>query len=109
MVVRAVNRLAVALLMGLGVAPAAADSMRCEGGVVRRGDSEAQVLARCGEPHHETVYQRELRGQDGYGIRVVDVKTWTYRRGYGRFALLLTFEGGLMTRIDRGPRPATVN
>lgn len=109
MAVRAVSRLAFALLTAFAVLPAAAESMRCQGGVVQRGDSEAQVLARCGEPDHETVYQRELRRQDGYGIRVIDVKTWTYRRGYGRFALLLTFEGGLMTRIDRGPRQDTVN
>jgi hypothetical protein len=81
--------------------------MRCPGGVVNIGDSESTVLALCGEPHHASEYQRELRARNGHGIRVIDVKTWTYRRGYGKFILLLKFEGGLMTRIDRGPRQDT--
>ena len=92
-------------------AAAAASSMRCEGGVVRVGDSEDTVLARCGEPDWRTEFQRELLAAQVHGkgrdIRVVDVKTWTYRRGYGKFILLLTFEGGLMTRVDRGPRQDT--
>jgi hypothetical protein len=90
------------LAVSCGAAQAAA--MRCDGGVVRLGDTEATVLARCGEPDLASERQRELRGAHGRGVRLQDVKTWTYKRGYGRFVLILTFEGGLMTRIDRGPR-----
>jgi hypothetical protein len=37
-------------------------------------------------------------------VRIVDVEIWTYRLGYGRFIRYLTFEGGWLIRIDRGPR-----
>lgn len=85
--------------------PVAADSLRCDGGVVSVGDTTATVLAACGEPHHRTGYQRQYRPADAPGtLRVIDVETWTYRRGYGRFILHLQLEGGRVIRIDRGPR-----
>ena len=96
-----------ALTAALWVCDAGASSMRCQGGVVRVGDTESTVLAACGEPHHREEVQRELRAAHGRGLRVIDVKTWSYKRGIGRFILHLTFEGGLMTRIDRGPRQET--
>lgn len=97
----------MALAASIWAWSAAASSMRCQGGVVRVGDSESTVLARCGEPHQRSEYQRELRATRGHGVRVMDVKVWTYRRGVGKFILLLKFEGGLMARIDRGPRQET--
>lgn len=97
-----------ATLCALLAAPAArAETMRCGGGVVSSGDTTQEVRGRCGEPVHETVHQRQLRGRrtpSGTTKRLIDVETWTYHRGKGRFILYLTFEGGRLTRIDRGPR-----
>jgi hypothetical protein len=94
-----------AVLLASG--PANAASLRCDGGIIGRGDSLDTVLVRCGEPHHRSAHQKKLRERTATGasrVRIVDVEIWTYRLGYGRFIRYLTFEGGWLIRIDRGPR-----
>lgn len=104
---RRARAVCVALAGAVWATQAAASSMRCAGGVVGVGDAPGTVLARCGEPDTRAERQRRLRSHDGHRVHVTDVETWSYRRGVGRFVLLLTFEGGLLTRIDRGPRQET--
>ncbi len=113
MAVRAVIRAgapgaAVALLLAaLAARDASADSLRCAGGIVTRGDAAETVRAKCGEPDHTTGYQRRTgapTARDPGAFNLSDVQTWTYRRGYGRFVQHLQFEGGRLVRIDRGPR-----
>ena len=104
---RASRWLVAAPLAAMLAADAAADSLRCAGGIVTRGDTAQSVRAKCGEPDHTSGYQRRSgapTARDAGAFNLTDVQVWTYRRGYGRFVQHLQFEGGRLLRIDRGPR-----
>jgi hypothetical protein len=102
-----VKRVAVLLVVLCAAPGTEGASLRCKNGVVTHGDSIEVVRRKCGEPDHMTGHQKRTRsrvvGRPG-AFDLKDVQTWTYRRGYGRFMQSLTFEGGLLVRIDRGPR-----
>lgn len=98
---------AVLLSMLLAQAAVSASTLRCEGGVVSRGDAIEEVLARCGSPQHVERYSKELKRINHIGIpvvREVQVERWTYDRGVGKFVQILIFESGRLQRFERGPR-----
>jgi hypothetical protein len=104
---RSLSRVVAALLVLCAATTAEGASLRCKGGVVTHGDSVEVVRRKCGDPDHTTGYQRRTESRIDRrpgAFNLTDVETWTYRRGYGRFVQNLTFEGGLLIRIDRGPR-----
>lgn len=101
------------VLVGLAIASVAlsssagASTLRCERGIVARGDTIHDVLARCGEPQLRDSYTKSLRTTNHIGIEIVrdvTVERWTYERGRGKFIQILVFESGRLTDIERGPR-----
>ena len=66
--------------------PNSQDTMSCGDGFVQIGDTEADVLERCGEP--------TLREGD----------RWTYDRGPDRFPEILNFGEGRILGITQGSR-----
>ena len=116
-----------AVLVGLSLTTANADSMRCGSYLVNTGDSQSRVLELCGEPQQawqdgfieETVrrnegyydpsatprlypnapggYEREVR-------RVIPVYKWTYSLGRGTFLQILVFHSDTLVQIINGPR-----
>ena len=85
----------------------ASGSLRCEGGVVRLGDQQAVVLQVCGPPASSAIRSQErvFTNRIGIGVeRIVDVETWIYDRGPGRFMQILDFAGGVLVSIQRGRR-----
>ncbi len=86
---------------------ALASTLRCEKGIVTRGDTVYQVLTRCGDPQLKDSYTKSLRTTNHIGISVVKdvvVERWTYVRGRGKFVQILVFEGGRLTKFERGER-----
>lgn len=91
-------------------APAAAQSIDCDRGIVSVGDTKLDLLGKCGEPTlrdaRETVRGQVLLSRDhrprGGQRALSTVETWTYDFGPNRFTHQVTLEGGRVTRIERG-------
>jgi hypothetical protein len=99
--------LVAATLACVAVASAAADSMRCERGLVFAGDTRQRVLELCGEPLSSHQEQYPTWGINRLGAHVevlVEREVWTYDRGYGRFLGWLVFKDERLERIELGPR-----
>jgi len=98
--------LAALLALALATAgAAAADSLGiyCDGDLIGKGASKAEVLLRCGEPlMRETV--GDIRQQTPDGRTRLRVEEWTYDVGEGSFLRILTFHGGTLVEIDTGER-----
>jgi hypothetical protein len=74
--------------------------MRCDQRLVRVGDSEAIVLARCGTP---TAADTERTNRRDHGaIRRCVIDRWTYDRGPSDFVRTLRFEDGVLANVDVG-------
>lgn len=90
--------LAFALLMA-AVAwclPALAWSMRCGGQLVGAGDSQYDVLSKCGQPaYRDRDVQYLLLGD----VRLQQQTIWYYDRGTNRFIDVLHFRDGILSRI----------
>ena len=77
--------LAISGILAFGVLAGAtvfADGMRCGGDLVEIGDTEYQVLRKCGQPSYKAANR------------------WIYDRGVGRFIKILTFGNGKLLFID---------
>jgi hypothetical protein len=96
----------VALLVALGVfAPAAfAETLRCGSSLVSEGATQGFVTDKCGAPDSkqtftEPVYARRLDGTS-YENGSVSRDVWRYKRGARSFPAVLTFEGGVLRKIE---------
>ena len=96
----------VALLITLTVfAPAAfAETLRCGSSLVAEGATQGYVVDKCGAPDSkqtftEPVYARRLDGTS-YENGTVSRDVWRYKRGARSFPAILTFEGGVLRKIE---------
>jgi hypothetical protein len=96
------------ILVGLLILPVpcvAWGAFKCGKNWVKKGDSDTAVLAKCGPPA-----QRERRTRDVVSRKTVPgrkdtkanrtVETWVYNFGNKRSMRVLTFEGGVLTKIE---------
>ena len=96
----------VLLMLFLHSVPVLADSMRCGSRVVVDGDEMAHVLLVCGKPvdvqKSQRFVQRELKPGSGDSKVVQEINTerWTYTFKDGSLPKILTFENGILIRID---------
>lgn len=99
-------RVVVAWLGLTWVAGVSADTLRCNGGLVRDGDLATQVLRICGEPwQRERVSTTELRAIVGSAREVRGaVQRWTYNFGPTKFIRHVYFVDGRLRSIKTGPR-----
>ena len=93
----------------LAPAPALADSLRCQGGLVSVGDTKLDLLGKCGRPtlaEQRTVERggAVLVGRQGTldQVAAVPVETWTYNFGPRQFVQFVTLEAGRITAVERG-------
>ena len=83
---------------------AQAETLRCGSSLIQEGASAGYVLEKCGEPSSketftEPVLARRVNGttfQTGTTTRDV----WRYRRGQGQFPAVLTFEMGVLKKLE---------
>ncbi|MCP4599368.1 MAG: DUF2845 domain-containing protein [Proteobacteria bacterium] len=73
-----------------------AHAFKCENGDVKIGDSEYEILQKCGEPTYkdQTQVSRVKETQAAYEQDFVSVEDWLYNLGPERFVKILTFEKG---------------
>lgn len=80
-------------------------SLRCEGGIVSRGDTLGEVTAKCGQPASalqrvEKRYDERGRGSRDRTVTEVTIDDWTFNFGPDRFQYQLIFENGRVTTIE---------
>lgn len=85
-------------------APARADSLRCDGGIVAVGDSKLDLLGKCGQPalREEVPAAVGVFGATGVARPLVVQERWTYNFGPRAFVQVVTIEVGVVKAIDRG-------
>lgn len=112
--------LAAAALIGAVTGSAEAESLRCSGTVVTRGDSAYEVTKACGEPQDKqfrTEYRTDRAKSGGtcppgstncstsQGRTVeVQIEEWTYDRGRMHLLQHLRFEDGRLVAVRSGNR-----
>lgn len=95
-----------ALLLG-AFAAHAGDEFRCGNSIINSDMTPAEILQKCGEPTSKKESEEDVRAANvGGGTRKVGVahtETWTYDRGYGAFALVVTIVDGKVRGIHTQP------
>lgn len=97
--VRAVAVLLVAMAAALLAQTAAADSLRCNGRLLKVGDPKARLLAECGEPLSRDVVAVVRALDNGEQIRSRYAETWSYETPSTTGYRLLRFEGGRLVGV----------
>ena len=84
--------------------PAAADTLRCGSSLISEGMTQGEVLQKCGDPDSSTeisqpVRARRLNGTT-YIVGTTTQQIWRYQRRNGQFPANLTFEGGVLKKLE---------
>lgn len=112
------------LLAGAGIMPdqAEGDDFRCGARIISAGDRKFDVLSKCGEPTSQAgrVEKRIKRDyyRDLFPVRepreseqfreprfveeIVEIDEWVYNLGSTQFIRYLTFENGILVKIETG-------
>lgn len=102
---RKILTLVVALLLAAAATtPAIAETLRCGSSLIKEGDTAGYVAEKCGEPlskqtYTEPVYAHRQNGTS-YEIGTTSKDVWRYKRGSGQFPAVLTFEKGVLTKLE---------
>ena len=85
-------------------APAFADTLRCGSSLIKEGDTQGYVQEKCGEPeskqtYTEPVYARRENGSS-YEVGTTSKDVWRYKRSNGSFPAVLTFEKGVLKKLE---------
>jgi hypothetical protein len=74
----------------------------CGDHIISHGESEAEVLAKCGDPFYRTSHAEEIwepMGASGFRKVMVTVEEWTYNFGPQRLMRIITFRNGRVTNV----------
>jgi len=101
------KRTSIVLLMFAGsalTAPAFADTLRCGSSLISTGAAAAYVAQKCGAPDAkqevtEPVMARRPNGFT-YQVGTTTHEIWRYQRGSRKFPAVLTFEGGVLKKLE---------
>ena len=95
--------------------PAAAESLRCTGGIAAEGDSKLSVLYKCGQPllkdgHCPPVYyggtfQPVPEPFASAYVPCQPTEEWLYDRGPGNFVATVRIRAGIVQAITYGHAP----
>ena len=87
-------------------APARAETLRCEGGIVAVGDWKLDLLGKCGEPTLKEAVPATTGAFRWPGVTpaMLARERWSYDFGPGAFVLHVTIELGVVKAIERGER-----
>lgn len=103
-IARAAPAAATALTIVISLAASAADTLRCEGSLIRTGMIAGEVSMKCGRPRDKQVEEVPIRARNANGLGNVvgstKIETWVYDRGAGQFPAALRFEDGKLKSIE---------
>jgi len=84
--------------------PAWAETLRCGSALVKEGDTQGYVQEKCGEPQSKQTYTEPVmaRRVDGtaYEVGTTSKDVWRYQRSNGSFPAVLTFEKGVLKKLE---------
>ncbi len=80
-------------------------ALRCGNQIVSEGDTSAQVLSKCGEPHIRD--EQEQQSIEKFGSEYIHkisipVEDWVYDFGSNRLVQVLRFENNRLSKISSG-------
>ena len=104
----------VTVLLGLpGLA--AAESLRCTGGIVAEGDSRMSVIYKCGQPVLADTYCSPVYYPGTYNlvpapiastlVPCLQIEEWLYQRGPGEMLATVYLRQGVVQSIAYGRQP----
>jgi hypothetical protein len=73
-------------------------TLRCKNDIVSLGDTQYEVLSKCGDPVHKATVGEQKQRRPG-GADYMPVEEWTYNFGPTSFIYVLQFTGGKLTDI----------
>ena len=86
-----------------------ASAMRCGEKLVYEGDSEFDVLSKCGEPLDKQAYNQPVPQYDaeGYQIGAIynSISKWIYQKSPADFQYELIFDAGVLRQINTNRNP----
>jgi hypothetical protein len=81
-----------------------ANTLRCGDSLVAEGAVEAYVREKCGEPDSKMEVTEPImaRRPDGFAYQAgtTTQHIWRYKRAPGQFPAVLTFEGGVLLKLE---------
>jgi hypothetical protein len=84
--------------------PALADTLRCGSSLIKEGDTAGYVAAKCGEPGSKQTFTEPVRARrangTSYEVGTTSKDVWRYKRGAGQFPAVLTFEKGVLKKLE---------
>jgi hypothetical protein len=84
-------------------------AMRCGDKLVYEGDTQFNVLAKCGEPLYKKVDEQSVPIFNSYGYQVgygtSTVETWIYQKSSADFQYELIFNAGVLQDINANRNP----
>ena len=98
------RRIIALTLLVAATAPSFADTLRCGSSLIKEGDTQGYVQEKCGEPesmqtYTEPVYARRENGTS-YEVGTTSKDVWRYKRSNGSFPAVLTFEKGVLKKLE---------
>jgi hypothetical protein len=84
--------------------PANAETLRCGNSLIQEGASTGYVTEKCGQPDSKETFTEPAfaRRVDGttYQVGTTSRDVWRYKRGSGQFPAVLTFEMGVLKKLE---------
>jgi hypothetical protein len=85
-------------------APAFAETIRCGSSLIKEGDTQGYVQEKCGEPQSKQTYTEPVMARrangTAYEVGTTSKDVWRYQRGAGAFPAVLTFEKGVLKKLE---------
>jgi hypothetical protein len=98
------SSLAALIIAAVIAAPTFADTLRCGNSLIQEGDTQGYVEDKCGPPTSKQTYTEPVMARNVNGtVRQVGTTSkdvWRYKRGTGSFPALLTFEQGVLKKLE---------
>jgi hypothetical protein len=97
-------KVALTASLVLFAAAAHADTLRCGSSLISEGANQSFVREKCGEPDSKMEVTEPVmaRRPDGftYQTGTTTQQIWRYKRSPGKFPAVMTFEGGVLRKLE---------
>ena len=103
-----VRKYLLILLSSMFIA-SSAEAMRCGTQLVLEGDSDFDVLSKCGEPLYKKDYDQAVPQYNAQGYQIGAIQSsiskWYYQKSPGEFQYELIFDAGVLKQINANRNP----